>query len=55
MLVLIGVHALTALLAPTLHRALGRRVFGVLAPGLTFVDVLAAAHDLAVPPALARR
>ncbi|MDT7742801.1 MAG: multicomponent Na+:H+ antiporter subunit, partial [Actinomycetota bacterium] len=31
MLVLIGVHALTALIAPTLVRALGRRAFALLA------------------------
>jgi multicomponent Na+:H+ antiporter subunit A len=42
LLVLIGVHALTALLAPTLHRALGRRVFLGLAlvPAATFVWIL---------------
>ncbi len=42
MLVLIGVHALTALLAPTLVRALGRRAFVVLAlvPAAAFVWIL---------------
>jgi multicomponent Na+:H+ antiporter subunit A len=42
-LVLIGVHALTALLAPTLVRALGRRAFAPLAlvPAAAFVWILA--------------
>ena len=42
MLVLIGVHALTALVAPTLVRALGRRAFALLAlvPAAAFVWIL---------------
>ena len=42
MLVLIGVHALTALLAPSLVRTLGRRAFALLAlvPAAALVWVL---------------
>jgi multicomponent Na+:H+ antiporter subunit A len=47
-LVLIGVHALTALLAPSLVRALGRRAFAALAlvPAAAFVWILTRLPDV---------